>query len=700
MFSVFSDDLKKILIGARKEMYDLKHSFIGTEHIFLSILNCNNDIHKLLNDYNITYNSFKKAIVDLIGYGNESNELFVFTPLMKKIIETSILESQDKKIDVTLNSFFLNLLDTGEGVAYRILSTLDVDVDDIYKNISRSNTKEEKAKYIYEIGTNLNDKVKESKLDPVVGRSLEMSSVIEILLRKNKCNPLLIGEAGVGKTAIVEGLAEKIVDENFPFKLIGKKIISISMATLVSGTKYRGEFEEKLLNVIKEAENDSTIILFIDEIHTLVGAGGSDGAIDASNILKPALSRGNIKIIGATTTEEYKKYIKPDKALSRRFQTVVVNEPNEDLLLDILCSLKSHYEIYHNVLIDDSILKYIVKLSKKYFPNRNNPDKSIDILDEVCSRVSSSLSDNELINYKLKQELKIISVTKNKLLKDNNFEEALKYREDERKIESKINNNLLSSNIVKKINISDVNSVISSKINIQLLDDNKASKFIKDLINSFYSLIFGQDKNIEEILNIVKNIIICDNSIEKPLSLVLYGNVGVGKDYLLSLLNKKIFKNTIRVNLEELNNEKNIKSLFNSLEENPVSLIIIDNFNSACIYAKKLVYQLLDNGFIKDSVGNKYYFNNSLVVFNMHKRKCNCIGFNNNNSGYSDNYLFSKVTKIIKFNDLSQNQIRKIIEKKISDKGLINKILSECNYETCGCSKIDELITKYSLSLG
>ena len=344
MFSIFSLELKRVLIDAKLEMKNLKHSYIGTEHVVLSILNKNNCIKKILNKFGITYNSFKSTIIDLIGYGDEEDDIFVFTPLLKKVMENAILNSQDDKTEVSLSSFFIALLDIGEGVANRIFSLFEINIHEVYEMISDYPKPDfNSVSELSQLGVNFNALAVSNSFDPVLGRDKEITNLIKILLKKTKNNPILVGSAGVGKTAIVEELSRRIVNEEVPYKLIGKTIISLSMANLISGTKYRGEFEEKLLKIIKEVENNSNIILFIDEIHTLVGAGGSDGAIDASNILKPFLSRGKVRIIGATTIEEYRKYIEDDKALSRRFQTIIVDEPDKDTLFEILKKVKIYY---------------------------------------------------------------------------------------------------------------------------------------------------------------------------------------------------------------------------------------------------------------------------------------------------------------------------------------------------------------------
>lgn len=326
MFSKFSEEVQKILVLSRKEMQDLKHPYIGSEHLLLAILNNENDVSKKLSEYNITYEKFRNELVRLIGKGKDSNDFFLYTPLLKKVISNAVIDSRDSgNNEVTVQNLFVSLLEEGDGVAIRILSTLSVDFDEIYDYFSTNAVNKNKVPrklLIEELGLDLNKEVQLGNIDPVIDRDSEVSKVIEILARRGKNNPLLIGEAGVGKTAIVEELARKIVNNDVPTVLKNKRIISVPISSVVAGTKYRGEFEERLTKMLKEVENSDDVIIFVDEVHTLMGAGGAEGAIDASNILKPSLARGKLQLIGATTTAEYKKFLENDKAFSRRFQTL------------------------------------------------------------------------------------------------------------------------------------------------------------------------------------------------------------------------------------------------------------------------------------------------------------------------------------------------------------------------------------------
>ena len=397
MFSKFDENAQKVLLLAKKEMSDLCHPYVGSEDLLLAILhNVELQVTKLLNEYGITYDIYKNEIIKVIGIGKTTNTWFLYTPLLKRIIENAIYDSKDDDNLVTVERLFISLLEEGEGVANRILLGMNIDVDFLYEKFINtflySKSRKNKKLLLEEYAVDLNNKYEDDEFDPVIGRDIQIDRIIEILLRRTKNNPLLIGDAGVGKTAIVEELVRRIVLKNVPKKLENVHIYSISLSSLVAGTKYRGEFEERINKIIEEVEDDPDVILFIDEIHTLVGAGGADGAIDASNILKPYLSRGKIRIIGATTKNEYSKYLEKERALDRRFQKVYINEPETDVVKDILIGSKSIYEKFHGVEISDEIIDSIVDLTIKYINQGFLPDKAIDVLDEACSR--ASLSDN------------------------------------------------------------------------------------------------------------------------------------------------------------------------------------------------------------------------------------------------------------------------------------------------------------------
>ena len=444
MFSAFTEESRKIMIKAYEEMKKLRHPYVGSEHLLLAILKGENDVAERLKECGLTYKKFFDEIVNIIGYGKEVSKWKLYTPLLKRIIENAMVDAKENNNgEVTIEHLFNALLEEGEGVAVRIIIGMNIDIDELYQEFSfrfTSNQKKNKGKKLLldEIGVDLTKKALDGKLDPVIGRDEEIKRVLEILSRRTKNNPILIGEAGVGKTAIVEEIARMIATNNVPLFLRGKRIINLDMASCVSGTKYRGEFEERINKILKEIENDDSIILFIDEIHTIVGAGGAEGAIDASNILKPALARGSIRCIGATTTDEYKKFIEKDGALERRFQKVIIEEPSKESLKNILMKLRPIYEKFHSVSLSDEVIDSILDLSSTYIYDRNQPDAAIDVLDEVCARVR--LRENKMVKkYNiLKSEYKEIIDIKNNCIKNNDFHQASIYKDRENEIVNKI----------------------------------------------------------------------------------------------------------------------------------------------------------------------------------------------------------------------------------------------------------------------
>ena len=505
MISNFNEEAQEILTKAKLEMLELKHPYVGTEHLVLAILHSKSELTERLSNYNLTYQKFKKEILNVIGKGSKKSEFFLYTPLLKKVIENAIMDSKDNNNGiVTTNHLFAGLLDVGEGIAIRIFMSMNLDLDNIYdeftEKIYNTNNKKDRVLLIEELGVNLTTKANNNEIDPVIGREKEIKKIEEILCRRTKNNPLLLGEPGVGKTAIIEGLALYISEGKVPPKLQNKQIISLDMASAVAGTKYRGEFEERMKKIIAEIENNDNIILFIDEIHTLIGAGGAEGAIDASNILKPALARGKIKCIGATTTDEYKKHFEKDKALDRRFQIINVEEPSVEETKNILNKLKPLYEEYHHVIISDDIIDKIITLSDKYIYNRFRPDKQIDILDEVCSKVNIKDTEN-LIN--LESNLKAIRDKKELYIKENNIKKAYEYKIKETEFKKNININTSKS----VVSINDIATVINNKTNIpiyEILKDNK--KTISQIENYLKNTIIGQEEAINKLITITKRI--------------------------------------------------------------------------------------------------------------------------------------------------------------------------------------------------
>ena len=731
MISNFNEEAQEILTKAKLEMLELKHPYVGTEHLVLAILHSKNELTERLSNYNLTYQKFKKEILNVIGKGSKKSEFFLYTPLLKKVIENAIMDSKDNNNGiVTINHLFAGLLDVGEGIAIRIFMSMNLDLDHIYdeftEKIYNTSNKKEHVLLIEELGVNLTTKANNNEIDPVIGREKEIKKIEEILCRRTKNNPLLLGEPGVGKTAIIEGLALYISEGKVPPKLQNKQIISLDMASAVAGTKYRGEFEERMKKLIAEIENNDNIILFIDEIHTLIGAGGAEGAIDASNILKPALARGKIKCIGATTTDEYKKHFEKDKALDRRFQIINIEEPSIEETKNILNKLKPLYEEYHHVIISDDIIDKIITLSDKYIYNRFRPDKQIDILDEVCSKVNIKDTEN-LIN--LESNLKAIRDKKELYIKENNIKKAYEYKIKETEFKKNINLNASKS----FVSINDIATVINNKTNIpiyEILKDNK--KTISQIENYLKNTIIGQEEAINKLINITKRIKLGykDN---KCISLLFNGPSGVGKTKLATTFGDLISKQkVIKLDMSEYSDASSIskftgsnagyvgyednKYILSKIKDNPNALIILDEIDKAHPKIINLLYQILEDGIISDAKNNFINFKNNIIIMttNLGKNK-NSIGFNNNekeiNQELKDNFniaFLNRIDDIITFNSLNKQNITIIINQKldalknkfkeanitISD-SVLEEIINESNYIDFGARKIDKIIKNH-----
>ena len=736
MFSKFDEQAKKVLVNMQKEMAMLKHPYIGSEHLFLSLLKLGEkDDIKLLNKTGITYDIFKNELIKIVGTGSKENDYYLYTPLLRNIIEVAELISNDKKKKlIDSHDLLLALFEEGEGIAIRILLGMGIDVDTLYDEFDEKfipNQKNNKKLMIDSFGIDLNKKAKKGEIDPVVGREKEIKRVLEILSRRTKNNPLLIGEAGVGKTAIVEELARILTSNNTYGPLSKKRIISVSTASLVAGTKYRGEFEERINKIITELEEENDVILFVDEIHTLVGAGGAEGAIDASNILKPALARGKIKIIGATTTEEYKEYIEKDKALSRRFQTVTIKEPDTKTVLQILTKLRPIYEKYHKVKISDEILQEIVTLSNRYIHDRMMPDKAIDVLDEVCSRtfISNCKKTNKLEDIYI--ELNKIKDLKNDSIIKNDFTNALEFRKKELLLEDKKNKYEMNKqpNNYHNVNIKDVIEVVESRSKIPvLLDDKNMWLKVKNKINK---TVLGQQEAVDTLCDIIKKYNY-DYDKTKPLSFLFVGPSGVGKTLLVKEYAKNYYKkdSLIRLDMSEYKENHSVskligsppgyvgyddnKNVFEQIKDNPHSLILLDEIEKASPDVINLFLQILDEGIAKNSKGEEINFTNTTIIMTSNigceKKQ---LGFNNNKNKNTDiNKILgisfvNRINKIIFFNQMDEETILKIIRNKINNlrkkykdkninltisKNIEQEIKDLCEYETYGARKIDKVI--------
>ena len=557
MKNCYNSETSKILKIAEKEMLSCHHPYVGTEHLLLSLLK-NKNISKICYKYNLNYYNYKKNLLKIIGSASKESKYILYTPLLRLVINKA-RENSDKD-NKELDEYYLlsSLLSYKDGIGYSIVNNMGIDLDALTLELNNQGV-------LSEFGKVLNDEA----TDKIYLRDKEITNIMEILLRKNKNNPLLIGHAGVGKTALVKELARRIKVGDVPVELKNKKIISVQVSTLISGTKYRGEFEARVNDLIKECIKNKNIILFIDEIHTIMKTGSSEGAIDAGNILKPYLCNGDIKIIGATTISEYNEYIKKDQALLRRFTPIMVNEPSLKDMEFILNKVKKSYEEYYKLKINKNIVNYIINNTDKYMPNLYNPDKSIEVLDTVCSK--------------------------------------------------KILDNYVNKSKDMNIKMIDVDNLIKERVNIINIDDNKFNEVKSELEKKYNELI------VKNIMNIIR-----DNKFNKYMFL---NGESKSKEKIISYIANKLGINLININCLEFNDEFGVNKLinnnylYNKIDENPYSIICFNNYDKAGRIIRNLVDSMISNGYISNMNNEKVYLNNS-IIFVFNNEETSRIGFN------------------------------------------------------------------------
>lgn len=695
MYNNYNLETSRIFKDAEKIMISLNHGYVGTEHLFLSMLKNSEEIRNLLEKYQIEYDGFLEELLLVVNSETCQKVACIYTPLLKKVIKNA--EMHAKNSYITPLMLLESLLEEGEGIAIRILISMGLDIDKLYDEIKLKDKKSNQKLEIYNIGKEMSKDLSDNF---VVGREKEIDLITETLLRKNKNNPLLIGDAGVGKSAIVEELARRIKKGDVPNALKNKKIISIEMSSLVAGTKYRGEFEEKLNKIIKEVENNPEIILFIDEIHTLSNAGGAEGAINASDILKPYLARGKIKVIGATTTNEYNKFIAKDKALSRRFDLIKINEPSIDETINILSKIKPSFEHHYNIKISEENIRQIVDLTNKYILDRFNPDKSIDLLDSVCAmkEVKSPKEKNIII---LKNKLSNIIETKEKMVKNNNFEEALNYRKQEIELNAKIEKEKNSSN---RITNNDIKEVMLRKSNIPNIKNNW-----KDLKAYLNNEIVGQEEAINEIIASLKS-----KESDLPVSILLTGSTGVGKTKTVKEIATYLKMPLVRLDLSEYNEPVSInrligssagyvgyddENIFDRIRMYPNSIVLLDELEKANSNVINLFLQVLDEGFITNAKGEKIDFKNTYIFMTSNAEINNKIGFMKGKSNYQNSFskeFLGRITCIVNYKNVTEDMVKKYLSKK----GIKNSlILKEFDYENQGFRGLDKYIKKKKMKV-
>ncbi|SIR61730.1 ATP-dependent Clp protease ATP-binding subunit [Halanaerobium kushneri] len=729
MFAKFTERARKVLSIAEQEALKLKHSYVGTEHILYGLIAEGQGIAaRSLIDNDVSKEVIESKIIDMIGKGqNEVKGSIGLTPRSKKVLNLAMDEARKMGHNyIGTEHLLLGLIREGEGVAVRILMDLNSDISNIKeevvdllggKNSMQKNKKSSgrKTKNLDEYSRDLTEMARENKLDPVIGRDKEINRVIQVLSRRTKNNPVLIGEPGVGKTAIIEGLAQMIVSENVPELLLNKRVVSLDLSSLVAGSKYRGEFEQRLKAVMTEIIESGNIILFIDEMHTLVGAGAAEGAIDAANILKPALARGELQAIGATTLDEYRKYIEKDAALERRFQSVLVEENSTEEAIDILKGLRDPYEAHHKVKITDQAIEDAVVLSHRYISDRFLPDKAIDLIDEAASKVRLSNSTRPPEFKELSQKLEEAEKEKEAAVKNQEFEKAARMRDREKSLKKELEE--LKNNWEDEkgkaeavVTTEDIAEIVSSWTGIPVtkLEEAETERLLR-LEDELHKRVIGQDEAIKAVSEAVRRARAGLKDPKRPIgSFIFLGPTGVGKTELAKTLAETMFNDEdamIRVDMSEYMEKHSVSRLVGSppgyvghdeggqltepVRRRPYSVILFDEIEKAHPDVFNVLLQILEDGVLTDTHGRKVDFKNTIVIMTSNVgadfiEKQSQLGFkteNDEEANYDkmkDNVMsqlrktfrpefLNRLDEIIVFHSLNKEHIKKIVDLMLDD---------------------------------
>lgn len=656
----FTNRAEKAIQIANDIAANLGHNYIGTEHLLYGLVEENTGIaSKVLQNQGMTSDKILEEIDNLIGKAEESiDEPIGFTPRTKRVIENAFLEA--KKLDceyIGTEHLLIGIMVEGDSVAVRIMMDLGINPQKLYNEIvkvlkegeSDSTISKKSANSggsynstptLNQYGTDLTKQAREGKLDPVIGRKDEIDRVIQILSRRSKNNPCLIGEPGVGKTAVVEGLAEKIISDDVPEMLKNKRVVTLDISSMVAGAKYRGDFEERIKKCLNEVKKAGDVILFIDEIHTIVGAGSAEGAVDAANILKPLLARGEVQLVGATTLNEYRKYIEKDSALERRFSPVTVLEPNSDDTIKILKGIRDKYEAHHNVQITDEAIEAAVKLSVRYITDRFLPDKAIDLIDEAASRLKMktyTIPDNV---KEIEEKLESLSKEKDEAIRTQDFEKAASLRDKEHSTREKLEKEKKkwenkNSRAVTTLTEEDIAEVISNWTNIPVKrltqDENEKLKNLEKLL---HERVIGQTEAVSAVSKAIRRGRLGLKDPHRPIGSFLFlGQTGVGKTELSKALAESLFGNEdsmIRIDMSEYMESHSVAKLIGAppgyvgfdeagqltekVRRKPYSVILFDEIEKAHPDVMNMLLQILDDGRLTDSQGRTVDFRNTVII--------------------------------------------------------------------------------------
>lgn len=646
-----TNDAKAVLQYAQEAAQKFHHDYVGTEHILLGlVLNTDGIAGLLLNQLGLTPENVTRAIEQHVGWGQDSPTKLRLTPRTKRAMELAVREANRLEQNyVGTEHILAGILEEGSGMAVQILEDMDIDPDLVSQRLSElmndpaveggDAVPSKNGSDLSQFGRDLNEWAKQGKIDPVIGREKEISRVIQILSRRTKNNPVLIGAPGVGKTAIAEGLAQRIITGNVPDSLLDKRIFSLDLASIVAGTKYRGEFEERIKRILDTIEQDDSIILFIDEIHQLIGAGAVEGAMDAANILKPALARGDLQCIGATTIDEYKKHFEKDAALARRFQPVLVGEPTEDDAMAILFGLRDRYEAFHKARITDEAVKAAVKLSARYISDRYLPDKAIDVMDEAAARVRMKVYAPSHELQDLEQKLADINKEKEVALAGEDFEKCASLRDAGKKVSSEISALQKEKKqhddeklVVTENDIADVVSMWTG-VPVQQITETESQRLLH-LEAELHKRVISQDDAVTAVAKAVRRARAGLKDANRPIGSFLFlGPSGVGKTELARTLAAQLFgsaDNMIRIDMSEFMEKYSVSRLVgappgyvgyeeggeltDAVREKPYSVILFDEVEKASSDFFNLLLQVLDEGRLTDSKGRTVDFRNTVII--------------------------------------------------------------------------------------
>ncbi len=738
MFERFTEKAIKVIMLAQEEARRLGHNFVGTEQVLLGLIGEGTGVAaKTLKSMGVTLKDARAEVEKIIGRGSGFVAVEIpFTPRAKRVLELSWDEARQLGHNyIGTEHLLLGLIREGEGVAARVLENLGVDLNKVRSNVvkmlgeskpqtvssggsSSSSTTGGKTKTpsLDEFGRDLTLAAQELRLDPVVGREKEIERVIQILARRTKNNPVLIGEPVVGKTAVAEGLAIRIVNAEVPDILDGKKVIQLDMGLLVAGTKYRGEFEERLKKIMDEIRQAGNIILVIDEMHTLIGAGAAEGAIDAANILKPALSRGEIQVIGATTLDEYRKYVEKDSALERRFQPVIIDEPTEDESIEIIKGLKPKYEEHHKLIISDDAIVAAVKLSSKYITDRFLPDKAIDVIDEASSKVRLKVSNLSPEGKELEKELRSIIKEKEEAIRNQEFEKASQLRDDEADMKDRIREmaqayreeHEANKPTVTAENVAEVIATMTG-VPVTKLTEGESERLLK-LEDTLHERVIGQHDAVVAISKAIRRARVGLKAPNRPIgSFIFAGPTGVGKTELAKALAEAVFgseDNMIRVDMSEFMEKHSTAKLIGSppgyvgyddgghltelVRKKPYCVILFDEIEKAHPDVFNIMLQILDDGRLTDAKGRHVNFKNTIIIMTSNVgasmiTTTSKLGFSTAEDESKDKYeklketvseemkkafrpeFLNRIDETIVFSHWSQEEIRQIVDLMLKD---------------------------------